>query len=95
VRVFCCTLPYTGADVLAAAVTRRATCPDGNTASNEACCVLFPIIEDLQENFFFNECGDGAHQALRISFHDAIGFSTTDPSFGCALFAFSLSLLRS
>jgi hypothetical protein len=81
--------------MLVAGVVRRATCPDGNTASNEACCVLFPIIEDLQENFFLNECGDGAHQALRIAFHDAIGFSNTDPSFGYAPFPFSLPLLRS
>ena len=58
-------------------------CPDGkNTASNAACCALFPVLDDLQDNFFLGECGDGAHQALRISFHDAIGFSTTNASMG-------------
>jgi hypothetical protein len=65
-----------------AALTRRVTCPDGNTVANEACCVLFPVLEDIQANMFDGECGDAAHTALRVSFHDAIGFSETDASFG-------------
>ncbi|KAI0027370.1 manganese peroxidase 3 [Vararia minispora EC-137] len=66
-----------------AAITRRVTCPDGNTATNAACCVLFPIVQNLQTNLFDNgTCGDGAHAALRLSFHDAIGFSRTNSSFG-------------
>ena len=36
-----------------AALTRRVACPDGkNTATNEACCAFFPILEDIQENLF-------------------------------------------
>ena len=42
---------------------------------NEACCALFPVMEDLQNNMFRNECGDEAHEALRMTFHDAIAFS--------------------
>lgn len=39
--------------------TRRALCPDGvNTAINLACCSLFPVVQDIQENFLTNECGD-------------------------------------
>jgi manganese peroxidase len=34
-------------------------------------------VTDLLDNFFENECGDAAHGALRLSFHDAIGFSPT------------------
>ncbi|PPQ92148.1 hypothetical protein CVT25_008773 [Psilocybe cyanescens] len=60
--------------------TKRATCPDGvNTAINAACCNLFPVVQDITENLFENECGDGAHGALRLLFHDAIGIS---PSVG-------------
>jgi cytochrome c peroxidase len=56
--------------------TKRATCPDGvNTAVNQQCCFLFPIVEDLKTNLFDNDCGDEAHGALRLIFHDAIGFS--------------------
>ncbi|KAJ7743435.1 manganese peroxidase 1 precursor [Mycena maculata] len=68
----------------ATALTRRVACPDGkNTATNEACCALFPVLEDIQANMLdFGECGDAAHTALRVSFHDAIGFSTTNKSFG-------------
>ena len=50
--------------------------------ANEACCVLFPILSDIQENLFENECGDNAHEALRLTFHDAIGISKTNASFG-------------
>ncbi|KAJ7431424.1 manganese peroxidase 1 [Mycena galericulata] len=71
------------ATVSNAALTRRVVCPDGNTVTNAACCALFPVLEDIQANMLdFGECGDAAHTALRISFHDAIGFSLTDPSFG-------------
>jgi len=58
--------------------TKRALCPDGvNTAVNQACCALFPVVKDIQENLFEGECGDAAHGALRLVFHDAIGFSPT------------------
>ncbi|KAH9036907.1 manganese peroxidase 1 [Lactarius hengduanensis] len=64
------------ATTASAALTRRVTCPDGNVVSNQKCCFLFPILEDLQTNLFEGaECGEDAHSALRIAFHDAIGFS--------------------
>ena len=59
-----------------AAVTRRVACPDGrNTATNAACCALFPIRDDIIENLFHNQCAEEAHESLRLTFHDAIGFS--------------------
>ncbi|KAJ7021198.1 manganese peroxidase 1 precursor [Mycena alexandri] len=71
------------ATVSNAALTRRVACPDGNMVSNEACCVLFPVLEDIQTNMFADDdCSDAAHTALRVAFHDAIGFSKSDPSFG-------------
>ncbi|KAF7303599.1 Peroxidase [Mycena indigotica] len=60
-----------------AAVTKRVTCSTGQTTANAACCVLFPIMDDLQTNLFENECGEDAHESLRLTFHDAIGFSPT------------------
>ncbi|KAJ7635384.1 manganese peroxidase 1 [Roridomyces roridus] len=65
-------------------IRRRAACPDGvNYANNAACCALFPVLEDIQTNMFADSgCADAAHAALRVSFHDAIGFSTSDPSQG-------------
>ncbi|KAF9467309.1 class-II peroxidase [Collybia nuda] len=67
------------ASLASAALTKHVTCPDGkNTASNAACCVLFPILEDIQENLFDGgECGEEVHESLRLTFHDAIGFSPT------------------
>ncbi|KAF8194461.1 lignin peroxidase [Mycena galopus ATCC 62051] len=66
-----------------AAAPHRATCPDGNTVTNAACCALFPVLEDIQTNMFADDdCSDAAHTALRVAFHDAIGFSKTKPSFG-------------
>ncbi|KAJ7764418.1 manganese peroxidase 1 precursor [Mycena metata] len=71
------------ASVSNAALTRRATCPNGEMVSNAACCALFPVLEDIQTNMFADDdCGDAAHTALRVAFHDAIGFSNTDKSFG-------------
>lgn len=42
------------------ALTKRVACDDGvHTVTNAACCVLFPIMEDLQANLFDNgECGE-------------------------------------
>ena len=50
--------------------------------ANAACCALFPVLEDIQANMFVDGCGDSAHTALRVVFHDAIGFSNSNPSFG-------------
>ncbi|THH31802.1 hypothetical protein EUX98_g2375 [Antrodiella citrinella] len=61
-----------------AALTRRVACPDGvNTATNAACCFLFPIRDDIQENLFDGgECGEEVHESLRLTFHDAIGIGS-------------------
>ncbi|KAF8889528.1 putative versatile peroxidase [Gymnopilus junonius] len=57
---------------------KRATCSDGvNSAKNAVCCNLFQAREDLLDNLFENECGDAAHGALRLIFHDAIGIDPT------------------
>ncbi|THU77604.1 manganese peroxidase isozyme precursor [Dendrothele bispora CBS 962.96] len=53
---------------------RRATCPGGQTTANEACCVWFDVLPDVQD-LLDNECGEEAHESLRLTFHDAIGFS--------------------
>ncbi|RPD60617.1 peroxidase MNP1 [Lentinus tigrinus ALCF2SS1-7] len=59
-----------------AALTRRVACPDGkNTATNAACCALFPIRDDIVENLFHNQCAEEAHESLRLTFHDAVAFS--------------------
>uniref|UniRef100_A0A0W0FW77 Peroxidase n=1 Tax=Moniliophthora roreri TaxID=221103 RepID=A0A0W0FW77_MONRR len=62
-----------------AANTKRVACPDGkNTATNAACCALFPIVDVLQSDFFDGgECGEEVHESLRLTFHDAIAFSPT------------------
>lgn len=37
--------------------------------------MFFDLADFLQENKFDNTCGEDAHEALRLTFHDAIGFS--------------------
>ncbi|TFK35743.1 manganese peroxidase 1 [Crucibulum laeve] len=65
-----------GVQLANAALTKRVTCDDGNVTANKACCALFPVVSLLQEQLFDgSECGEEAHSALRLSFHDAIGFS--------------------
>ncbi|PPQ72767.1 hypothetical protein CVT26_003149 [Gymnopilus dilepis] len=58
--------------VLGRAIDRRASVP-------AQCAFLLPIVDDLMDNLFENECGDAAHGALRLTFHDAIGI---DPVLG-------------
>ncbi|KAI0051238.1 class II peroxidase [Auriscalpium vulgare] len=67
-----------------AAITRRVACPDGvHTATNAACCALFPIIDDIQTNLFDGgECGEEVHESLRLTFHDAIGVSMSKGAAG-------------
>ncbi|KAJ7060143.1 putative versatile peroxidase [Mycena amicta] len=61
-----------------ALIAKRVTCATGQTTANAACCALFPILEDIQTNLFDGgECGEEAHESLRLTFHDAIGFSPT------------------
>ncbi|EIW55332.1 manganese peroxidase isozyme precursor [Trametes versicolor FP-101664 SS1] len=58
------------------ALISRATCATGQVVVNEACCVLFPILEDIQENLFDGgQCGEAVRESLRLAFHDAIGIS--------------------
>ncbi|KIJ56821.1 class II peroxidase [Sphaerobolus stellatus SS14] len=57
-------------------VNKRVTCPDGNIASNAFCCKFFALRDDLQTNLFDgSKCGEETHESLRLTFHDAIGFS--------------------
>ncbi|PPQ95128.1 hypothetical protein CVT25_011671 [Psilocybe cyanescens] len=59
-----------------AAIAKPVTCSTGHVTANAACCALFPIVDLLQDQLFDGaECGEEAHSALRLSFHDAIGFS--------------------
>jgi hypothetical protein len=38
------------------------------------------VLEDIQTNMFADDdCSDAAHTALRVAFHDAIGFSNSNP----------------
>ncbi|KAJ7889466.1 manganese peroxidase, partial [Mycena olivaceomarginata] len=52
-----------------------AVCADGTRVGNAACCAFIPLAQDLQENVFQNECGEDAHEVLRLTFHDAIAIS--------------------
>ncbi|KAJ7641900.1 putative versatile peroxidase [Roridomyces roridus] len=66
------------ASAYGAALQRRVTCPTGEQTANAACCALFPVLDDIQTNMFAGDtCSDAAHTALRVAFHDAIGFSNT------------------
>jgi cytochrome c peroxidase len=55
--------------------SRNSVCSDGTVVSNEHCCDFVPLAQDLIENLFEGECGEKAHEVLRLSFHDAIAIS--------------------
>ncbi|KAF8895143.1 manganese peroxidase 2 [Infundibulicybe gibba] len=74
-KQLCSILVIAVVQVANASLTKRVACPDGvHTTANAACCALFPVLDDIQANLF-----DGAnvHESLRLTFHDAIGFSPT------------------
>ncbi|KAI0672336.1 heme peroxidase [Trametes maxima] len=59
-------------------VAKRATCNGGRTASDSRCCVWYDVLDDIQAPsglFQGGQCHDEARESLRLSFHDAIGFS--------------------
>ncbi|KIJ44687.1 class II peroxidase [Sphaerobolus stellatus SS14] len=75
---FASLISFVGLSVAAvqAANYKRVTCPDGvNTATNAACCAFFALRDDLQTNLFEGQCGEDAHEVVRLTFHDAIAFS--------------------
>ncbi|KAJ7112485.1 manganese peroxidase 1 [Mycena epipterygia] len=49
-------------------------CSNGHQAPSNTCCVWYDVLKDIQD-LFQGICGDDAHDALRLAFHDAIGFS--------------------
>ncbi|KAJ7455088.1 manganese peroxidase [Mycena latifolia] len=58
-----------------AAPAAGAVCPDGTRVGNAACCPFIPLAKDLQANLFENQCGEDAHEVIRLTFHDAITIS--------------------
>ncbi|KAJ7100803.1 putative versatile peroxidase [Mycena belliarum] len=73
-------LAITTARLTSAAYSKPVTCATGQKTAHAACCVLFPILDDIQANLFDGgKCGEEVHESLRLTFHDAIGFS---PSLG-------------
>ncbi|EMD32808.1 fungal class II heme-containing peroxidase [Gelatoporia subvermispora B] len=52
-----------------------AVCSDGTRVSNAVCCDFIPLAQDLQNTIFMNDCGEDAHESIRLTFHDAIAIS--------------------
>ncbi|KAI0634217.1 manganese-repressed peroxidase [Trametes polyzona] len=61
-------------------VAKRTSCSNGRTASGSRCCVWYDVLDDFQGAgglFQGGQCGEEAHESLRLTFHDAIGISST------------------
>lgn len=73
-----------------AALTRRDPCPDGvNTTTHPACCMLFLIVDSLQEDYFDGgECGEDADGSHRLTFTMLSAFRCSKGPSGCALPSF-------
>ncbi|KAJ7077677.1 heme peroxidase [Mycena belliarum] len=62
--------------LVAISTVAAANCGKGRTAASGTCCVWYNVLDDIQANLFEGGiCGEDAHDALRLSFHDAIGYS--------------------
>nr|BAG72079.1 manganese peroxidase [Lentinula edodes]BAG72080.1 manganese peroxidase [Lentinula edodes] len=61
--------------VRAAPASQNAVCSDGTVVPDSVCCDFIPLAQDLTATLFENQCGETAHEVLRLSFHDAIAIS--------------------
>ncbi|EMD37596.1 fungal class II heme-containing peroxidase [Gelatoporia subvermispora B] len=60
-----------------------AICSDGTVVSNSVCCDFVPLATALQSTLFMNDCGEDAHESIRLMFHDAVSISQSQgPSAG-------------
>ncbi|KAH9942492.1 versatile peroxidase VPS1 [Epithele typhae] len=51
------------------------------TKCKNGCCVWYEMLDDVQANLFDGGmCGEEAHESLRLTFHDAIGYSHSQGS---------------
>ncbi|KAJ7111693.1 manganese peroxidase [Mycena epipterygia] len=57
-----------------AAPAKGAVCPDGTHVGNAACCPFVPLAKNLQQTLFQNECGEDAHEAIRLTFRRSLVF---------------------
>ncbi|EJD37601.1 generic peroxidase [Auricularia subglabra TFB-10046 SS5] len=71
---------------LAGVTTARpaaSVCADGvTTVNNPQCCFWANVRDRFINEIFLGVCQENVHSLVRIAFHDAIGFSLTDPSKG-------------
>ncbi|KAE9396746.1 manganese peroxidase [Gymnopus androsaceus JB14] len=51
-----------------APASEGAVCSDGTAVTDAICCDFIPLAQALTENLFENECGETAHEVLRLSF---------------------------
>lgn len=58
-----------------AVLKKRATCPDGSSIGNDACCAFAALRDDLLTNLYNGGCNEEVHEVVRLAFHDAIAFS--------------------
>ncbi|PBK93303.1 manganese peroxidase isozyme precursor [Armillaria gallica] len=64
--------------IISGIVTPRATCSNGKTVSSAECCVWFDVLEDIQAHMYNGGiCDEVASDAIRLTFHDAIGYSSS------------------
>nr|BAR45974.1 manganese peroxidase isozyme [Phlebiopsis crassa] len=68
------------AAVTAAPAANKATCPDGTQSTTRRAAPFVPRDQNLQDNLFLGDCGEDAHEAIRLTFHDAIAISQSQGS---------------
>ncbi|EMD37363.1 fungal class II heme-containing peroxidase [Gelatoporia subvermispora B] len=80
---FASLLAFVAVAAIARAAPASVTCSDGTTVPDSVCCDFIPLAEDLQSTLFMNQCGEDAHEVIRLTFHDAISISQSlGPSAG-------------
>ncbi|GJE87943.1 manganese peroxidase [Phanerochaete sordida] len=61
--------------VRAAPAAAQVNCPDGTAVPSTVCCDFIPLAQALQSEVLMGDCGEDAHEIIRLTFHDAIAIS--------------------
>nr|BAG12561.1 manganese peroxidase 2 [Phlebia sp. MG60] len=80
---FASILAFVSLAAVASAAPSQTACSDGTVVPSSVCCDFIPLAAALQSQVIQNDCGEDAHELVRLIFHDAISISRTrGPSAG-------------
>nr|Q70LM3.1 RecName: Full=Manganese peroxidase 2; Short=MnP2; AltName: Full=Manganese peroxidase isozyme 2; Flags: Precursor [Phlebia radiata]CAD92854.1 manganese peroxidase precursor [Phlebia radiata] len=80
---FAAILAFVSLAAVTSAAPSKTTCSNGVVVPDAVCCDFVPLASALQSEVLMGDCGEDAHELVRLIFHDAIAISQSmGPSAG-------------